>query len=371
MDSSHPDGLEKFFQCCPALLFIADLDGVIVKRSRALSDALGLGPDERVTLADLAHPDDRNAIVGGWQALASNDEPASIEVRLRSAGGAYRTYICSARRSADGAEVTGALRPTNDEGELSLEATVFREILRHVPASVWAVDKRGMFTFHEGKGLEAFNLKPGQLLGMDVFELYANTSGIPDIRKAYEGESSHSFNEQGDILNTENWYFPVRSRSGEITGAAGFTIDVSESKRIERELTAKIELIQQQQSVIRSLSTPIIQVWDNVLTLPMLGAVSSQRTAEVMDSLLSEIVSTRARYAILDLTGVQHMDTATAGHLVSLVRAIRLLGAEGIITGIQPAIAQTLAGLGVELAGIVTLSNLREGLRYCMRGMAR
>jgi rsbT co-antagonist protein RsbR len=150
----------------------------------------------------------------------------------------------------------------------------------------------------------------------------------------------------------------------------GVTLDISDTKRVEEELRAKLDLIERQQRVIRALSTPIIQVWDSVLTLPMVGVIDSARAAEIMQSLLNEVVRTRARYAILDMTGVDAIDTATASHLLSLIRAIQLLGAEGIVTGLQPSIAHTIVGLGLDLSDILTLATLREGLKLCMRKMS-
>jgi rsbT co-antagonist protein RsbR len=88
-----------------------------------------------------------------------------------------------------------------------------------------------------------------------------------------------------------------------------------------------------------------------------------------MQSLLNEVVRKRARFAILDLTGVEVVDTGTAAHLINLVRSLRLLGAEGIITGIQPVVAETMVMLGMSLEGIVTSANLRDGLKYCIERM--
>lgn len=102
------------------------------------------------------------------------------------------------------------------------------------------------------------------------------------------------------------------------------------------DLRTKIALIERQQQVIQALSTPIIEVWDKVLTLPMVGLVDSVRAAEVMDNLLMQVSRKGARFAILDLTGVEAVDTGTASHLLKLIQALRLLGAEGIITASSP-----------------------------------
>jgi rsbT co-antagonist protein RsbR len=169
----------------------------------------------------------------------------------------------------------------------------------------------------------------------------------------------------------ENWVIPFRTATGEIAGVLGFSIDVTELHRAERDLGSKIELIELQQKAIRDLSTPILQVWAGVLTLPMIGIVDSARTAAVMDDLLAAVARTQARFAILDLTGVEAVDTHTAAYLLELIRAIRLLGAEGIITGIRSGVAQTIVALGVDLEGILTLGNLQAGLRHAILRMQR
>ncbi|XYH95604.1 PAS domain-containing protein [Sorangium sp. So ce1128] len=161
----------------------------------------------------------------------------------------------------------------------------------------------------------------------------------------------------------------VRSEETDQEVLIGFSIDITGSKRTEQELRDKIALIERQRAVIRALSTPIIEVWDRVLTVPMLGAIDSARAGAVMEALLAGVSRTGARFAILDLTGVEAMDAGAAAHLLSLVQAVRLLGAEGIITGVPPSGAKTMAALGLDLAGIATLRSLREGLWYCMKRM--
>lgn len=129
----------------------------------------------------------------------------------------------------------------------------------------------------------------------------------------------------------------------------------------------KVETIEKQARVIHELEAPIIEVWGKVLALPLLGVVDSRRAAGVMDRLLTAIVETQAEFAILDLTGVDVVDTGTANHIWSIIRAARLLGAEGIITGIRPTVATTMVNLGVDLSSVVTRARLRDGLSYCMQ----
>ncbi|HEU4403907.1 MAG TPA: STAS domain-containing protein [Polyangiaceae bacterium] len=252
--------------------------------------------------------------------------------------------------------------------ETEVEAALYRAIRDNVPASVWAVDRRGVLIHHAGKGLEAAGVEQGQFLGKSVFDLYAGSAGNEAVRQALEGRPAHSFDEQHAVF-WETWYIPIRDERGAVAMVAGITLDVSAAKRAENELRAKLALIESQQRVINALSTPIIEVWDKVLTLPMLGVIDSARAAAMMASLLERINGTGARVAILDLTGIHEIDTATAAHVLKLIQAIRLLGAEGIITGIQPRVAQTMVALGLDLGSIVTRASLREGLRFCMTRM--
>ncbi|MRG95427.1 STAS domain-containing protein [Polyangium spumosum] len=144
--------------------------------------------------------------------------------------------------------------------------------------------------------------------------------------------------------------------------------EVEERAETEKELREKLDLIARQEEAIRALSTPIIEVWDGVITLPLMGVIDSQRAAETMTRLLDAIVHKNARHALIDLTGVEVIDTSTADHILRLVRAAELLGAQCVITGIRPAVAQTMVSIGIDLSKLVTLASLRDGLLRCMGG---
>lgn len=149
------------------------------------------------------------------------------------------------------------------------------------------------------------------------------------------------------------------------TGAVAIVArDLGEGLRLEEELQRRFL---QQEALSATTSTPIIQVWDDIVTMPVVGLVDSVRAADMKNALLEAVSRTGARFAIVDLTGVDTVDTATADHLLRVMRAVRLLGARCVITGIQPAVAQIIVGLGLELQGVITLRSLREGLRFCLR----
>jgi len=125
-------------------------------------------------------------------------------------------------------------------------------------------------------------------------------------------------------------------------------------------------VIKRQQEELLELSTPVVKLWDGVLALPMIGTLDSQRTQVVMESLLQRIVDTGAEIAIIDITGVPTVDTLVAQHLLKTVTAIRLMGADCIISGVRPQIAQTIVHLGLDLQGVVTKANLADALKLAL-----
>ncbi len=124
------------------------------------------------------------------------------------------------------------------------------------------------------------------------------------------------------------------------------------------------EVILRQTDEIAEISTPVIRVWDGIVAMPIIGTLDSARTQVVMENLLQEIVATSSSIAILDISGVPAVDSLVAQHLIKTVSATRLMGAECIISGIRPEIAQTVVHLGIDLSGIVTKATLASALRH-------
>ncbi|MFV1837827.1 STAS domain-containing protein [Phaeobacter sp. Ax3a-5a] len=121
-------------------------------------------------------------------------------------------------------------------------------------------------------------------------------------------------------------------------------------------------IIEQQRDQMQELSTPVVELWDKVLTLPLIGTMDSARAQEVMENLLETILRREAEVVIVDLTGVQTVDTQVAQHMLRMAAAVRLMGAQCIISGISPTIAQTMVQLGVDVGEVTTRSTIRNGL---------
>ncbi len=161
------------------------------------------------------------------------------------------------------------------------------------------------------------------------------------------------------------------SRLADSTWAISELIDKLGLFTTEIHQKAREEVIVRQQQEMLELSTPVVKLWEGILALPMIGTLDSARTQIVMETLLQKIVDTGSTLAIIDITGVPTVDTLTAQHLLKTVTAARLMGAECIISGIRPQIAQTIVHLGVELGDIVTKASLADAFMVALERSGR
>ena len=134
---------------------------------------------------------------------------------------------------------------------------------------------------------------------------------------------------------------------------------------------ARERIITDQALSMMELSTPVVRLWDGVIAVPLIGTLDSARTQLVMEKLLETLVTTGADHAVLDITGVPTVDTEVAQHLLKTVNAARLLGAECIVCGIRPQVAQTIVSLGIEFGDIATKATLADALAYALRRMGQ
>lgn len=178
-----------------------------------------------------------------------------------------------------------------------------------------------------------------------------------------------------DLIGHDGQEVPVsllilahRVPDGSATFISSIARDIGDRKRAEAErLRLQEEIIRAQAATLAELSTPLIPIHSHMLVMPLIGSIDSRRTQQIMQTLLSGITEHRARVAILDITGVSGVDAEVANAFIRAAQAVRLLGAQVVLTGIRPEVAQTLVGLGADLSGIVTRSNLQSGIAYGMR----
>ena len=189
-----------------------------------------------------------------------------------------------------------------------------------------------------------------QPVGNGLFHLLAQEAAVHSSAPELSGD--------GQALADETW------STNELLDKLGlYTTEVYQKTREE--------IISRQQEEMLELSTPVVKLWDGILGLPMIGTLDSARTQIVMESLLQKIVETGSALAIIDITGVPTVDTLTAQHLLKTVTAARLMGAECIISGIRPQIAQTIVHLGVDLGDVITKASLADALALALEKTGR
>jgi PAS domain S-box-containing protein len=231
--------------------------------------------------------------------------------------------------------------------------------------------------------LVEINSAYAQILGRDVAETLDLTYWAVTPEKYAEQEQTQirSLTLTGrygpyekEYIHKDDSLVPVRL-SGQIVERHGerFILssveDITESKRTEeaeRRSLLQEEIIRVQEATLAELSTPLIPFNSRVVVMPLIGALDSRRAQQVIDTLLDGIASTHAQVVILDITGVTMVDTQVANGLIRAAQAVRLLGAEAVLTGIRPEVAQALVGLGIDLSSIITRSTLQSGIAYAI-----
>ena len=158
--------------------------------------------------------------------------------------------------------------------------------------------------------------------------------------------------------------FPIRNRERHIVGLCGIITDVTEQRaRRERE---QRELIEAQTAMLDALAMPIVEVWEGVLLMSLIGEMTAGRAERAMEALLEAICARRTRVVLLDVTGMPQMDTSFAHRLQSIVRATGLLGCEAVLCGVGPSIAGTLSSLDIDLGDVRSCASVRQGLAWAL-----
>jgi rsbT co-antagonist protein RsbR len=253
---------------------------------------------------------------------------------------------------------------------------VFEHIVTHAPAFISRLTPDGRVLY--------VNSACEKILGYKAEEVL----GTPLLTTLYPGELMKPVEEYlriaaagGDVRDYE---LTLRTRDGELRTLAwnsyhrfgpdgaleevvSFGTDITERKQAEEEhRRLQEDVIALQAATLAELSTPLIPINKEIVAMPLIGAIDEARAQRIMESLLSGITETRARTAILDITGVAVVDTRVADALLQAARAARMLGAQVILTGIRPEVAQTLVSLGTNLEGIVTRGTLQSGIAFAL-----
>lgn len=370
------DVYERLFHLSRELLCTATLQGFFVDLNPSWQETLGFTLDElrAKSFLEFVHPDDREATLAAVARLSSGTNVVDFENRYQHKDGSYRRlrWRAEAPRTSSGMILAVARDVTDQRGGSTQDVLAsFKAVLGGVGdlAVLLGLDGRPLHLNHAGR--EALGLDPaGDAPSLD--QIFAPIDGMRMVERwlpaavdagSWEGEAELQL--PGGTTSTVALHLTaLHDAAGAAVAVAAVARDRAAADRFEEEYQRRAA---QQEALAATTSTPIIQVWDDIITMPVVGLVDSVRSADMKTTLLEVVGRTGARFAIIDLTGVDTVDTATADHLLKVMRAVQLLGARCVITGIQPAVAQIIVGLGLDLHGVITLRSLREGLRFCLR----
>ena len=277
------------------------------------------------------------------------------------------------RMLADAQHVEVTLRQKIAEQEALLHA---------IPALVFLKGRDHRYITVNQAYATSYGLTIDQIVGKTDWEIFP-----PAIAEAYQANDEAVMASGQPRLNVElpiqhpdgssGWLgehnIPYRDAHGQVIGMVGVAIDITARKQAEealRQSEANLrEVIAQQERLletIKELSTPVLPISDHVLILPLVGHIDTGRGEQIMEAMLAGVERYGAEYIIVDITGVPVIDTAVANHLLQAARAVHLLGAQCVLVGISPEIAQTLVQLGVDLTSLITLSDLQAGISYAL-----
>lgn len=317
--------------------------------------------------------------------VARSGEPASVEdVRFGGPDDAPAVFSLKAFPLGEGQvglalDGTAALKREHAKA-LAQANRVFTEILDHVPSIVFVkrVDDL-QYVYWNKACAESTGVPRERVIGncdRDIWPENSTEDHNDADRQAIEAGVPVEIQEHrvrranGEVLVYHTLKVLIRDDDGRPLYLLGVSQDISERRQTEEQLEKSRDELQdtrlQLLETIREISTPVLPIHDGVLVVPLVGHLDSQRSAQFTESLLASIQRFRAQTVILDITGVQMVDTAVANHLIQSTRAASLLGAECVLVGIAPQIARTMVQIGVELGSIITRRDLQAGVSYAL-----
>ncbi len=267
-------------------------------------------------------------------------------------------------------------RARNNEcalAEQSQEATVFRALAENAADAVLMSSLEGEITFANRASCEMFgyDYKQQEMVGMQIATLISPVEGGNVNEEAmstvlgvgsWRGELRQQ-RKDDSTFHASSTFFAIRDESGRPVAMASITRDVTAQKQAEEaQKRLQQEVIDAQRQALQDLSTPIIPVMERIIVMPLVGSIDDMRARDITRSLLAGIQQHRAKFVILDVTGVPVVDSGVANYLNKTIHAARLKGAHTIITGIADAVAETIVELGIDWSDIDVRRNLRTGL---------
>jgi PAS domain S-box-containing protein len=292
--------------------------------------------------------------------------------RVRKDGRKFWANIVLQPMTTPEGQLFGFVKVTRDLTEhLRSEAgEKFRAVVEASPAAMVMVNKEGRIVLINAQAEKLFGYERDEMMGkgidMLVPERYRDAhpqqrNGFlaqPRARMMGMGRDLYCLRKDGTEVPVEIGLNPIETVEGRCVLAAIVNI----TERIERE-----QLLQRQRDEILELSTPVIQVWEKILALPIIGTLDSQRAARLTENLLQKIAMEQAEFVILDISGVPTIDSQVAKNLLKTVQGARLMGAESIISGVRPETAQAMVHLGIDIGTLRSRATLRDALQLALK----
>ncbi|MFQ3662144.1 MAG: PAS domain-containing protein [Chloroflexaceae bacterium] len=355
---------------------IANPQLVLTYANPSFARMLGYPSLKGMLVPEIVHPDDLEHLEGIARQVLEGDVPHEMLRYVRSDGSLVPVQASAlALRDTNGALIGYASINRDITEQLQTEESLRaseqrnRALLNGIPDLMFVLSADGFFLDYKADSSGILYVPPELFLNKKVTdvlppELAGLTMTHLEALKRTREMQTYAYQL---MLNDELRDFEARMvLSGD--DVLVLSRDVTRQKRAERERQAMHEqIIQAQQVALRELSTPLVPIADGVVAMPIIGTIDTLRAQQIMETLLQGIAEHQARIAILDITGVRVVDTQVAGALIRAARASSLLGARVVLTGISPAIAQTLVHIGAELREMVTRPTLQEGIAYALK----
>lgn len=249
-------------------------------------------------------------------------------------------------------------------------------VLENSSSVIYVKDAQSRYILINRRAEQLFKRSRAEILGRSDTELFAPeiaAAAVARDRAIISRCEPEDFEEQisdGDGATREflTTKFPLTDASGAVTGVCGISTEITERRRADKERAAlQQQVIEVQRAALRELSTPLIPLFAGVLAMPLIGTIDAGRAEQILHTLLDGVSAQQTRVAILDITGVRVVDAQVASALLNAARAVRLLGAEVILTGIRAEVAQTLVHIGADLSDLTTRSTLQSGIAYALK----
>ncbi len=370
--------LQAIMDNSAAAIYVKNMQGRYVLMNRQIIELFGLDPEqvEGKTDHDLLPPAVADDLHNADREVLATGRPVEREEAIQSTDGT-RYYIAMKfpLYAEDGTPygVCGISTDITARKQAEDELRTFKMLVDNAPDGIHVADPRARLHYANAS-LRAMSGYGAEIIGKTISDLYTDppTQVAMVVQQVVEQGfwKGHStmLARDGTCIPVSATIFGIPDADGRVQVLAAIVRDISEQQRAEQERAElQAQIIHAQQAALRELSTPLIPVSDDVVIMPLIGTVDSRRAQQVMEVLLEGVALRRATTVILDITGVQIVDTQVANAFIRTAQAVNLLGARVLITGIQPEMAQTLVQLGIDLSSIQTHSTLRSGIAAALR----